>query len=255
MPIRRTILLVEDEDLVRNYLKDLLGKNAWVVTAVSSGNEALERLADCEFDIILCDLDLGRGPNGIDVLSRMPPRNKTKPFVILTAHGSIGRCRDAFLVGATDFLEKPPVRAVLLASLDHAMTSGAEPLVEIGIDDVVLDLIGDEAGAAHVRGAIQILGRTYSECDLTISSVAAKVGVSREYLTRLFRARLGRSPLEYLHELRISCAEDLLAHSRLSIYEVALECGYKTTSELGIWFRRLRGSTASESRGGSLKGR
>ena len=252
MPQRRTILLVEDEELVRNYLRDFLQRNAWTVSAVSSGNEALARLAGFEFDIILCDLDLGRGPNGLDVLSRMPSRNKETPFVILTAHGSTGRCREAFLRGATDFLEKPGRPAALLATLDHAITDVAdasEPTIDVSLTDDALALPYDEAGAAHVRGAIKIMERRYTEFDLTVGDVAAEGGVSPDYLARLFKARLGHSPLEHLHELRITRAEDLMALSPdLSIYEIGYACGYQRTSKFGSWFRRLRGSVPSQFR-------
>lgn len=188
MSPRRTILLVEDEELVRNYLKQLLTNNAWTVTAAASGHRALAQLAASEFDIVLCDLDLGRGPNGLDVLSRMPSNNEETPFVILTAHGSTGRCREAFLRGATDFLEKPVRRAALLATLDHAITDAAdaaESPIDVAATDDVLALPYDEAGAAHVRGAIQSMERRYPEFDLTVGDVAAEEGVSPDYLARL----------------------------------------------------------------------
>ena len=249
MPQRRTILLVEDEELVRNYLRDFLRKNAWTVSAVSSGNEALARLAEFEFDIILCDLDLGRGPNGLDVLSRMPTRNEKTPFVILTAHGSTGRCREAFLRGAMDFLEKPVHREALLAALDHAISGTAsESPIDVHSPDDILRLPHDEAGAAHVRSAIQIMEARYTEFDLTVTKIAQKARVSPDHLARVFRARLGCSPLEHLHQIRIAHAEVLIRNPALSMYEIALECGYRRTSEFGSWFRRLRGAPPSSSR-------
>lgn len=96
------------------------------MTAVGSGTEALARLETTAFDIVLCDLDLGRGPNGLDVLSRMPAENQGTPFVILTSHSSVGSYREASILGATDFLEKPISRTLLLATLDHAVADGAE---------------------------------------------------------------------------------------------------------------------------------
>ncbi|MEI6243481.1 MAG: response regulator [Acidobacteriota bacterium] len=249
MSSRRTILLVEDEELVRNYLKQLLTKNAWAATAVGSGDEALAQLAAFKFDIVLCDLDLGRGPNGIDLLRGMPSENEGTPFVILTAHGSIGRCRDAFLFGASDFLEKPLNRSALLSTLEQAISGSSEAWVEdpalATSDDAPHGLVDDAIGAAHVRRAIQIMEHRYAEFDLTVSMVAAEEGLSPDHLGRLFRERIGRSLLEHLHHIRTSRADELLATSRLSSYEIARACGYQRTSEFSSWFRRHRGAPPS----------
>lgn len=245
MSSRRTILLVEDELLISSYLEQLLADNAWTVTAVSSGDEALTRLEAFEFSMVLCDLYLGRGPNGLDLLRRMPEKNESTPFVLMTGHGSTARCREAFHLGATDFLEKPFCRESLLGTLDHAISDATEPSLPIGSEDGVPDLPYDAAGTAHVRRAINIIERRYAEFDLTIAKLAESVGVCQGHLTRLFRVQVGRSPLEYLHEVRINRAERLLLHSCLSIYEVGYTCGYKRTSEFSSWFRRLRGATPS----------
>lgn len=252
MSSHRTLLLVEDEEQVRKLLAGLLTTHGWLVTAAASGDEALARLAAFAFDIVLCDLDLGRGPNGLDVLARRPSKNEITPFVILTAHGSTHRCRDAFLRGATDFIEKPFRRAALLATLDHAVADAVDAS-ELPIDAASTDdapaLPYDEAGAAHVRHAIQIMERRYAEFDLAVGDVAAEEGVSPDYLARLFKARLGHSPIDHLHDVRISRAEELMALSpNLSLYEIGYACGYKRTSKFGSWFRRLRGSAPSKFR-------
>lgn len=248
MSSRRTILLVEDEELVRNYLKHELEQGSWIVTPVGSGDHALAQLESTKFDAILCDLDLKRGPSGLDVLARMPPANQGTPFVILTAHGSTGRCREAFLLGAADFLEKPIGRALFLATLDHAVADVVDGVglpIESNSTADVLDLLYDEARAAFVRRAIEIMERRHTEFGLTIATVAADVGLSADYLGRLFRERLGRSPLQHLHHVRIGRAAELLTNSHLSIYEIARDCGYQRNSEFSSWFRRLRGSTPS----------
>jgi len=246
---RRVILLVEDEEAVRDYFSHLLQKNAWTVVAVGAPRDALLRLEETDFDVVLCDLDLGRGPNGLEVLAKMPPRNQGKPFVILTSHGSTERCREAFLLGVTDFLEKPSAPRMLIATLDRLLSAEVESLPAVAVEDVGAEYLEDSAGAQHVRRAIQIIERRYAEIDLTVVDLAKEVGVSAEHLSRLFGARTGQTPLDYLHGVRIRASELLLDNTHLSVYEVARECGYRATSEFGNWFRRLRGSTPSASRG------
>ena len=150
-------------------------------------------------------------------------------------------------MGVVDFLEKPLDRALLLATLDQAVdgATATDESDDIAPEGDVLDLPHDAVGAAHVRGAIQTMECRFGESNLTVAIVAKERGVSPEHLARLFHARIGHTPTEHLHEIRISHGEHLLAHSRMSVYEVALECGYRRTSEFGSWFRRLRGSPPS----------
>lgn len=178
----------------------------------------------------------------------MPATNQGTPFIILTSHSSTGRCRDAFLLGATDFLEKPLNRAALLAALDHAVADAVEAPIGIASVDVMLDLPHDEAGVALVRRGIQIIERRFGDSDLTIARAAKEAGASPEHFSPQFRARIGRSAVENLHEVRIRNAERLLANSDLSIYEIGFECDYKRNSEFSSGYRRLRGSTPSKLR-------
>ena len=117
--------------------------------------------------------------------------------------------------------------------------------------DGAADLPYDESAAGLVRRGIQVIERRYSDSDLTIARVASEAGASREHFSRRFRARMGCSPLEHLHEVRIQNAQRLLTNSSLSIYEIGFECGYKRNSEFSAWFRRLRGSTPTGTRRGS----
>jgi CheY-like chemotaxis protein len=69
MSSHRTLLLVEDEEKVRKLLAGLLTTHGWLVTAAASGDEALARLTESKFDIVLCARDLGRSPNGSSFLT------------------------------------------------------------------------------------------------------------------------------------------------------------------------------------------
>lgn len=242
----RSVLLVEDEQLVRTFLAQLLRKHRWTVTEAASPEEALVALAASAFQLILCDLDLKAEQDGLDVLKQLPPINRHTPFVILTAHGSIGRCREAFLNGSADFLEKPVVPAALIAALDRAAQGeppvlSAEVLRELGDDDQ-----DDPVGARHIRHALAIIERRYRDADFTIAELGKSVGVSPEHLSRLFTTRVGRAPLDYLHEVRIRASESMLADEEVSIFQVAAEHGYRSTSDYDLRFRKLRGCTPTE---------
>jgi YesN/AraC family two-component response regulator len=231
------VLLVEDQQSVRDFLSQLLANAGWAVTPVATGPDAIDELSRTKFSVVLCDLDLGREPDGIEVLRRMPARSKGTPFVLLTAHGTIDRCKEALAAGASDFLEKPSSPATVLSTL--ARVTGQIPHGGHGNDGKDSDTV--DAGDRHVRRALWTLSRRFREPNLTVAHIAESTGVSPEHLARLFATHLGRSPLEQLHLTRVRAAEQLLAETDLSIFEIALDCGYRSDTGLNHWFKRLRG--------------
>jgi len=226
----------------------MLAKAGYSVTAVGNGEAALRELATSKFDIVLCDLDLGVGPSGLEVLRGMPSSNAATPFVILTGHGTVSRCREAFLHGAIDFVEKPSSPNAVLAVLDRIC--GEKERGEQLLESSALPALPESRGAKHVKRAVEIVSRRSGDPAFSVKGLAAEAGVSAEHLARLFNARTGRSPLDHIHEVRIQAAEKLLSMMNLSIYEIAFECGYRTTSELDEWFRRLRQMTPTQFRMG-----
>ncbi len=89
------------------------------------------------------------------------------------------------------------------------------------------------AAAEHIR-------KNYMY-DITVSGVAAFVGVDRSYLYRLFRQYQGQSPQQYLLQCRVDAARELLLQTHYSVTEIAYSCGFKDVSTFGRAFRSLTG--------------
>jgi transcriptional regulator GlxA family with amidase domain len=90
-----------------------------------------------------------------------------------------------------------------------------------------------------MRVALREMELRYAERDLTVQTVAQAVGVSPEYLCRLFGRELSCTPLQKLHSIRVESAKLLLRQTNLPIKAIAAECGYHTTAELDQHFARL----------------
>jgi transcriptional regulator GlxA family with amidase domain len=82
----------------------------------------------------------------------------------------------------------------------------------------------------------------------TVAQIARKLGVSVWRLDRAFRADLRLSPGDYLRQMRMERASDLLVHSSLPINEVGLACGYADYSAFVRAFRRVHGRTPGQLR-------
>jgi len=110
----KRILIVEDDPGLRFTMTDALEGKGFAVTGADNGVEAIRRLLDETFDVVVTDLRLP-GKDGMEVLR--VARGKTPPpsVVVMTGHGSVDSAVSAMKSGAEDYLTKPfPMEALLL---------------------------------------------------------------------------------------------------------------------------------------------
>ena len=100
------ILVVDDEEIVRDYLRRMLTQDGYQVVSVASGEEALEHITAQSFDLALIDLKMP-GIGGMDVLAALRQRSPDTVAIVLTAHGSLETAVEALRQGAYNYLFKP----------------------------------------------------------------------------------------------------------------------------------------------------
>lgn len=100
-------LVVDDEEGVRFFLEEALQRAGYVVATASSGEEALERLRETRFDLVMLDLRLGGRIDGLRVLEAVKWRWPETVAIILTAHGSLESAMAAIREGVDGYLLKP----------------------------------------------------------------------------------------------------------------------------------------------------
>lgn len=101
-------------------------------------------------------------------------------------------------------------------------------------DDVVLEAVAEMEKA--------------SERSEEVSTIATRLGVSMGQLERLFKAEFGLGPAEYYRRFRMERARDLLTHSRMSVREVGLACGYASFSSFVRAYKAVYGATPGKAR-------
>ena len=99
------ILIVDDDDRIRNLLKDYLTENQYVVSTAEEAIQAKERLKIIKFDIIILDVMMP-GQNGYDLTKEIRKDNKV-PIILLTAKGEVENRIKGLELGADDYLGKP----------------------------------------------------------------------------------------------------------------------------------------------------
>jgi AraC family transcriptional regulator len=82
-------------------------------------------------------------------------------------------------------------------------------------------------------------------CDLSLQALANESGYSRVHFVRMFRAATGYSPHNYLLNLRLERAQELLKNPSLSLIDIALDCGFSSHSHMSRLFHKSAGITPS----------
>jgi DNA-binding NtrC family response regulator len=101
-----TILVIDDEDSIRDYLSMMLEREGYGVRASADGRKALKLYAQEAFDVVITDIQLP-GIDGIEVLKTLRERDPTIPVVIVTGHASQESAIEALNLGAFYYLLKP----------------------------------------------------------------------------------------------------------------------------------------------------
>ena len=99
------ILIVDDDDRIRNLLKDYLTDNFYIVSTAEDAKEAKEKLNFIKFDVIILDVMMP-GQDGYD-LTRDIKKKINVPIILLTAKGEVENRIKGLEIGAEDYISKP----------------------------------------------------------------------------------------------------------------------------------------------------
>jgi len=116
----RTVLVVDDEEIVRFVLRQTLVEKGYSVIEAKDGGDALARLSSGGIDSVLLDLKMP-GMDGIETMKRMKEFDPDVPVIMVTAFGDIATAVEAIKLGAYDFVEKPPQISRILVTLERAI--------------------------------------------------------------------------------------------------------------------------------------
>jgi AraC-like DNA-binding protein len=233
-----SILIVDDDPQVCAAYQALLARHlpTYAVQVANDGAQALEMMASEVPNLVLLDLVM---PNldGAEVLDRMraDARWRQVPVMILSSK----------LLNLDDVKRIERHARVTLHSkgvLSEEETSAALNRALFGADTV------PPHTSALVKRALAYLHQNYAR-PLARWEVAEAVGVSEDYLSRVFSRELGLSPWEYLNRYRIQRAKELLHRTNDSIRAIAHQVGFKDQAYFSRVFRKQTGLSPNEFRG------
>jgi DNA-binding NtrC family response regulator len=100
------VMVLDDEPVVGERLRDYFEKKGMSVETFTESPKALERLKEKTFDVIVTDIKM-KGPSGIDVLVAVKNQAPGSQVILITGYGSFETMRQAEAVGAFDYINKP----------------------------------------------------------------------------------------------------------------------------------------------------
>jgi two-component system nitrogen regulation response regulator NtrX len=174
---RAQILLVDDEANIRRMLAALLREEGFTVAEAPNGNAALLQVDDVDPDVVLLDLLMSPGPDGLETLTTLRDRGRTTPVIMMSGKAQLTDAVRAVKLGAFQFLEKPltpeSVLATVRAALELNRTRAENRALqaELGRRSA---LVGESAAMQQVRTLIARVAPTEARVLLTGESGTGK---------------------------------------------------------------------------------
>jgi two-component system, NtrC family, response regulator HydG len=174
------ILLVEDDSSVRTTLVTFLEMEGFGVEAVSSSHDALARLGNRQYPLVISDIYIDGG-TGIDVLMAAKKQNQDCPVILMTARGSMETVMAATRNGAFDYLAKPFELDTLLEAVRRALDTSESDDEEAGPEELPeTEMIGSSPGMVEIYKTVSKVAPT----DATVV-IEGETGTGKELVARM----------------------------------------------------------------------
>lgn len=121
MPQKNRILVVDDEDMLRNVIVQQLTGEGYAVGDAADGQEAIDILSKTDYDLILLDLKMPR-VDGFEVLRFVKSTKPQTKVVVLTGFADLKNAIESKKLGAEDFISKPYDLVDLLTTVERVLS-------------------------------------------------------------------------------------------------------------------------------------
>lgn len=245
---KNTILIVEDNVVLRSFIKEILKPDYNVIQA-ENGKVALEKAIKYVPDLIVSDV-LMPVMVGTELCSKIKTTLATShiPVILLTSRSSLVYKFEGLESGADDYISKPFDIKEFLLRIHNILESKQRLKDKFTSSDnfTLLDAPLMTLDEQLMNKAVKIVKENISNQDFKIAQFCEDLGVSRSMLFTKIKAWANATPNEFIQEIRLSHAAKLLEFHKLNISEVSYEVGFKRPKYFSQCFQKKYGLTPSE---------
>lgn len=247
---RRTILLIEDDNDVREFLLSEL-ESCFDLKAASDGKAGIAMAKELDVDLIVSDVMMP-GMNGFELTKRLKNSFETShiPIILLTALSTDENVLEGTESGADAYITKPFSPQLLMARILQLLNQreilrqkfGKEP------QEIRSAMLSNEQDSLFVKRLDSIVYSRLGEQDLSVDKVAGLLHLGRTIFYKKVRGTTGYTPNEYIRVIRLRKAAELLKEGEKNVSEVAYAVGFDNPYYFSKCFKEQFGMPPSQYR-------
>lgn len=247
---RRTILLIEDDNDVREFLLSEL-ESCFDLKVASDGKAGIAMAKELDVDLIVSDVMMP-GMNGFELTKRLKNSFETShiPIILLTALSTDENVLEGTESGADAYITKPFSPQLLMARILQLLNQreilrqkfGKEP------QEIRSAMLSNEQDSLFVKRLDSIVYSRLGEQDLSVDKVAGLLHLGRTIFYKKVRGTTGYTPNEYIRVIRLRKAAELLKEGEKNVSEVAYAVGFDNPYYFSKCFKEQFGVPPSQYR-------
>ena len=240
------LIVVDDEKFIRESLISFDWESIDILPlgCFESGEKALEFMMKNQVDLVLTDMRMP-GMSGVALIDKIKEINPTIAVICISGYSDYEYLRACMQVGADDYLLKPIDKETLFEAV-QMLTSGKGKGANMAPFEIECS---DTQNVQHhyINIVLKYMEENYGSY-ISLEKVADVVGLNPVYLSYLFKKIINVRFSEYLNEIRLKKAEELLTDSTFKIGEISEQVGYKDARYFSSLFKKRTGMSPNEYR-------
>jgi DNA-binding response OmpR family regulator len=243
-----TILIVEDNDDLRNFIASSL-KNHFTTVTARNGEQGFFAAVEQIPDLVISDVMMPV-MDGIMLTEKIKSDERTChiPVVLLTAKADAASKIEGLLSGADDFLPKPFSTEELLTRVSNLINQRKRLAAKYSAGYTVPVTVPNEPSLddKFLTRARQIVMDNIGDSAFGVERMAHEIHLSRTQLFRKLKAISGMSPIEFINEIRLQKAAELILSKADTLTQIGYSVGFNEQSYFAKRFRKKFGVAPGE---------
>ncbi|MTH16058.1 hybrid sensor histidine kinase/response regulator transcription factor [Flavobacterium sp. LC2016-01] len=245
---KRSVLIIDDNDDIRNYLIKLFSEN-YMVYSAENGEEGLKLTKKHMPDLVISDITMEQ-MDGLELCRKIKESNDLShiPVILLTASKNPETHLQGISDGADDYIMKPFDDDILVARVESLLRNRSN-LRTYFLDSITLRENTQKVPAEYqfiLKKCIDIVEANIHKKDFTIKTFAQEMGMSHRTLYTKIKIISGQTLNAFIRSLRIRRAAMLMLTEDMNIAQASAEVGFEDPKYFRQQFVKLFGMTPSE---------